>query len=354
MNTAFWHNKRVLLTGHTGFKGGWLALWLQQMGAEVSGFSLQPSTNPNLFALCRVAEGMANSFIGDIRDAHALNSALKMAKPEIVFHLAAQPLVRHSYLKPIETYAINVMGTVNLLEIARATPSVRAIVIITSDKCYENQEWVWPYRENEPLGGHDPYSSSKACVELVASAYRRSFLNAADIALATARAGNVIGGGDWSTDRLLPDFLRAFTQGETLEIRSPNAIRPWQHALEPLRGYLLLAEKLYKHGKTYAEPWNFGPSDADARSVRWVVERLSSVTPGAKWIYREKEQPHEAGYLKLDSSKARNRLGWTPHWSLDVALAKTVEWHKAWCREDEMRAVTFAQIAEYETAGAEA
>lgn len=344
---SFWNGKRVFITGHTGFKGGWLSLWLQALGAKVYGYALDAPTDPHLFGVARVAEGMAGNTIADIRDAGTFTAALQAARPEVVFHLAAQPLVRYSYTAPVETYAVNVMGTVNLLEAVRATPGVRAVVNVTTDKCYENREWLWGYREDEALGGHDPYSSSKACSELVTAAYRRSFLDAAGVALASARAGNVIGGGDWATDRLLPDFLRALDAGTKLQIRSPNAIRPWQHVLEPLSGYLILAERLFTQPKIFAEAWNFGPSDDDARTVRWIVEQLVSATPGAAWASNDTPQPHEAGYLKLDSSKARARLGWQPRWRLATALAKTLEWHNAWRNGKDMRAATLAQIDDY-------
>jgi CDP-glucose 4,6-dehydratase len=349
----FWNGKRVFVSGHTGFKGGWLSLWLQSLGAKVYGYALDAPTDPNLFGVARVAEGMAGNTIADIRDAGSFTAALQAARPEVVFHLAAQPLVRYSYTAPVETYAVNVMGTVNLLEAVRATPGVRAVVNVTTDKCYENREWLWGYREDEALGGHDPYSNSKACSELVTAAYRRSFLDAAGVALASARAGNVIGGGDWATDRLLPDFLRALDAGATLRIRSPNAIRPWQHVLEPLSGYLLLAERLFTERTAFAEAWNFGPADDDARTVRWIVERLVNATPGAGWTCDAAPQPHEASHLKLDSSKARARLDWRPRWQLSTALAKTLEWHAAWRDGKDMHAVTLAQIGEYANWAAE-
>lgn len=347
MNAQFWHGKRVFITGHTGFKGGWLSLWLQSLEAHVSGYALDAPTDPHLFGVARINEGMASHTLGDIRDAAALTHAMQAAQPEVVFHLAAQPLVRYSYAAPVETYAVNVMGTVNLLEAVRATPGVRAVVNVTTDKCYENREWIWGYREGEALGGHDPYSSSKACSELVTAAYRNSFLDAAGVALASARAGNVIGGGDWAADRLLPDFLRALDAGATLQIRSPNAIRPWQHVLEPLSGYLLLAERLFAEQAAFAEGWNFGPADEDARPVQWIVERLISTTPDANWTCDAALQPHEASHLKLDSSKARTRLDWQPRWRLATALDKTLEWHTAWRSGQDMRAVTLAQITEY-------
>lgn len=349
MNQAFWHGKRVFLTGHTGFKGGWLALWLQSLGAEVHGFALEPTAKPSLYTVARIGDGMASSVIADIRDGATLAASLQAAKPEIIFHLAAQALVRYSYIQPAETYAINVMGTVNLFEAVRATPGVRAVVNVTSDKCYENREWIWGYREQEPMGGHDPYSSSKGCAELVTAAYRRSFFNQAGIALASARAGNVIGGGDWAVDRLIPDFLRAADAGETLKIRSPDAIRPWQHVLEPLCGYLMLAECLYMESEKAAEPWNFGPADEDARPVRWIVERLAAQRGDVIWECDKTSQVHEASYLKLDSSKARARLGWNPRWQLETSLIKTLEWHEAWQCGKDMRALTLAQIADYQS-----
>ena len=349
VNPNFWRGKRVFLTGHTGFKGGWLSLWLQSMGAEVHGYALNPPTGPNLFSVAKVGKGMASSIIADIREAGKFSQAMQLAKPEIVFHLAAQPLVRYSYAQPAETYAVNVMGTVHLLEAVRATPGVKAVVNVTTDKCYENREWVWGYRENEAMGGFDPYSSSKGCAELVTSAYRRSFLEPAGIALASARAGNVIGGGDWAADRLIPDFLRAMDAGVTLKIRSPQSTRPWQHVLEPLSGYLMLAERLYADGATFAEAWNFGPVDEDARSVRWIVERMAEMRKGVNWLCDEAPQPHEANYLKLDSSKAHNQLHWQPRWRLQTALQKTMEWHEAWRKGKDMRSVTLAQIADYQS-----
>jgi CDP-glucose 4,6-dehydratase len=349
VNIGFWRGKRVFLTGHTGFKGGWLSLWLQSMGAEVHGYALHPPTDPNLFTVAEVGKGMAGSEIADIRDADKLRHAMQKACPEIVFHLAAQPLVRYSYAHPAETYAVNVMGTVHLLEAVRATPGIKAVVNVTTDKCYENREWVWGYRESEPMGGFDPYSSSKGCAELVTSAYRRSFLGSAGVALASARAGNVIGGGDWAADRLIPDFLRAMDAGETLKIRSPKSTRPWQHVLEPLSGYLMLAERLYADGASFAEAWNFGPNDEDARSVQWIIEHLAKMRKDANWQCDESPQPHEAHYLKLDNSKAHHQLNWQPRWRLQTALQKTLEWHEAWRMASDARAVTLAQISDYQS-----
>lgn len=347
MNAEFWQGRRVFLTGHTGFKGGWLTLWLQQLGAEVHGYALAPSTDPSLFDCANVASGMVSSTIADIRDVDALKAALTQAQPEVLFHLAAQPLVRYSYKLPVETYAVNVMGTVNLFEAIRATETVKAVVNVTTDKCYENREWVWPYRESEAMGGHDPYSSSKACSELVTAAYRHSFFESQGIALASARAGNVIGGGDWSEDRLIPDFLRAIDQQRSVVIRSPNAIRPWQHVLEPLSGYLKLAESLYRDAKGYASAWNFGPSDQDARTVGWVIDHMVRRMPGASWQQDSTPSVHEANILKLDSSKAKAELGWQPKWHLEQALDKVVEWHQAWQRGGDVRALCIAQIEEY-------
>jgi CDP-glucose 4,6-dehydratase len=350
MNRGFWLGKRVFLTGHTGFKGGWLALWLADMGAEVHGYALTPPTEPNFFTAANLQDRLASSTIADIRDAAALAQAMQAARPDIVLHLAAQPLVRYSYAAPVETYAVNVMGTVNLLEAVRQTPSVKAVVNITTDKCYENREWVWPYRENEAMGGFDPYSSSKACSELVTAAYRRSFLEPAGIHLASARAGNVIGGGDWAADRLVPDFLRALDGGQVLTIRSPLATRPWQHVLEPLSGYLMLAEKLFTEGQGFAEAWNFGPEEADARPVQWIVEYLCSQMPDAAWQCDASLQPHEANTLKLDSSKAKAQLGWRPRWNLQIALGMTLAWHQAWKQSLDMAAISVQQIKEYEAA----
>lgn len=346
-NPAFWRGKRVLLTGHTGFKGSWLSLWLQSMGAALRGVALAPPTEPALFDVARVTEGMEHR-IADIRDFAAVQAQMNEFRPEIVIHMAAQPLVRLSYHQPVETYATNVMGTVHVLEAARHAGSVKAIVNITTDKCYENREWVWGYREDEPMGGYDPYSNSKGCAELISSTYRKSFLRDASIALATARAGNVIGGGDWARDRLVPDILRALQDRQSVLIRSPHAIRPWQHVLEPLSGYLLLAERLYTHGQVDAEAWNFGPRDEDARSVQWIVEHLCETwDDGASWTLQPGNHPHEASFLKLDISKARQRLHWAPRWSLQTALTRITEWHRAWLAGQDMRAVCLNQISRY-------
>jgi CDP-glucose 4,6-dehydratase len=353
MNPTFWAGKRVLLTGHTGFKGSWMALWLQSMGAQVVGFALAPSTQPNLFEMASVAQGMT-SVLGDIRDLAALQAVLHKHRPEIVIHMAAQALVRASYQNPVETYATNVMGTVHLLEAVRQTPGIKAVVNITTDKCYENREWAWGYRENEPMGGYDPYSNSKGCAELVSAAYRSSFFNPQDharhgVALATVRAGNVIGGGDWAADRLLPDILAAFEQDRPATIRNPHAIRPWQHVLEPLRGYLTLAERLYEEGPDFAEGWNFGPNDEDAKEVGWIATQMAELWGGnASWTTDSGEHPHEAHYLKLDISKARGRLGWHPTLRLPDALRLIVDWAQRHRAGADMRAHTLAQIQQYQ------
>jgi CDP-glucose 4,6-dehydratase len=352
MNPDFWRGKRVLMTGHTGFKGSWLSLWLQSMGAQVVGYALAPPTNPSLFEVAEVGKGMT-SITGDIRDLEKLRAVFAEHKPEIVIHMAAQPLVRYSYIEPVETYSTNVMGTVNLLEAVRSTPSVKAVVNVTSDKCYENREWSWGYRENEAMGGFDPCSSSKGCAELVASAYRSSYFHPEKyqqhgVAIASARAGNVIGGGDWAGDRLIPDILRAITEGKPVNIRSPHAIRPWQYVLEPLSGYLQLAQKLYEEGTAYAEGWNFGPNDEDAKPVQWIVEKLTDAWgEGASWVVDDGEHPHEAHYLKLDCSKAKANLDWHPRWHLDKTLSKIVDWHRAHRDGKDMRSLSLSQIQQY-------
>lgn len=351
----FWRGKKVLLTGHTGFKGSWLTLWLNKLGAEVHGYALDPPTEPSLFNLAQVAELLHSHQVTDIRDSAALLSTLQRVQPEIVIHMAAQPLVRDSYQIPIDTYAINVMGTVNLLEAVRHCSSIRAVVNVTTDKCYENREWVWGYRENEAMGGFDPYSSSKGCSELVTAAYRQSFFNPQyyeqhGVALATARAGNVIGGGDWAADRLIPDIIRAILADQPVRIRNPHAIRPWQHVLEPLSGYLALAQKLYEDGVAYAEGWNFGPRDEDAKPVEWIAKRLCEQWGDkARYEIDSGEHPHEAHYLKLDCSKANIRLGWRARWDLDTALGAIVEWTRAFCTHGSVRELCLQQITRYET-----
>ena len=354
MTPEFWRHRRVFLTGHTGFKGGWLSLCLQNLGAELTGYALLPSTVPNLFNTVRVAESM-NSVIGDIRDYALLRESMRRAQPEVVIHMAAQPLVRYSYANPIETYSVNVMGTAHVLEAVREIGGVRSVVNITSDKCYENREWIWGYRESDPIGGHDPYSSSKGCAELVTSAYRDSYFHPSgydrhQLGLASARAGNVVGGGDWAADRLLPDVVRAFMTGCDVIIRSPEATRPWQHVLEPLWGYLQLAERLFVDGNAYAEAWNFGPDDGDVRPVKWVVEAAAKWWGGGARLQIDPPESvlHEAHQLKLDSSKARVRLDWCPRWRIDHAIERTIEWYKAAQQQQDMRRFTFDQIRAYD------
>lgn len=358
MNPLFWLRKKVFITGHTGFKGSWLSLWLQELGAKVTGYALPPHTQPSLFKVAQVEQGMT-SIIGDICNGELLTNVIRQAEPDIVIHLAAQPLVRQSYVDPVLTYSTNIMGTVQLLEAVRQTPSVRAVINVTTDKCYENKEWFWGYRENEPMGGFDPYSSSKGCSELVTAAYRNSFFNKVrhgknQVALATARAGNVIGGGDWANDRLIPDILRAIESGQSIKIRNPNATRPWQHVLDPLNGYLILAEKLYLEGLAFAEAFNFGPAEEDAKPVKWVVEYLiESLGERASWHLDGDTHPHEAHYLKLDCSKARVMLDWKPHWKLNHALQAIITWHKVYnsCQSSKtIRSLCLQQIKEYSQA----
>jgi len=350
----FWQGKKVFLTGHTGFKGSWLSLWLASMGASVTGFALAPPTNPSLFELANISS-VVDSVIGDIRDFPVLKSAILKAEPQIVFHLAAQPLVVESYKHPIETYQTNVMGTVHLFEALRSCESVRSIVNVTSDKCYENQEWVWGYRENEPLGGYDPYSSSKACSELVTSAYRASFFNPDEYekhskTIATARAGNVVGGGDWARHRLVPDCVRALLAVEIISVHNPVAIRPWQHVLEPLKGYLSLAENLFESGVQYSGVWNFGPDDCSAKPVEWIVKKLCEKWGGqAAYQVVADHGYHEAGYLKLDSSKAKSLLNWHPKWNLDQSLDKIVEWSMGYRDKKDLAKLCLQQIEEYAT-----
>jgi CDP-glucose 4,6-dehydratase len=346
VDAAFWTGKRVFLTGHTGFKGSWLALCLHKLGAEVTGYALAPPTSPSLYEMAGVAAGLRD-VRGDVRDLESLKRALAAAAPEVAIHMAAQSLVRPSYADPVGTYATNVMGTVNLLEAIRQAGSVRAAVVVTSDKCYENREWVWGYRENDPMGGFDPYSNSKGCAELVTAGYRNSFF-AAGTALASARAGNVIGGGDWAEDRLVPDAMRAFAAGKPVEIRNPAAIRPWQHVLEPLSGYLMLAQQLFSNGQERASGWNFGPSGQDVRPVAEIVDRLAGLWgSSARWQLAQGAHPHEAHHLKLDCSKARAQLGWIPRIDLDEGLAWTSDWYLAWHAGADMARTTGAQIDKY-------
>ena len=353
VDASFWKDKRVFLTGHTGFKGGWLSVWLASMGAKVTGYALAPNTNPSFFDVVGVASLLDQNYIADIRDLSSLKLAMEQANPDVVIHMAAQPLVRHSYEDPLETFSTNVMGTANVLEVARKIDGVKAIVVVTTDKCYENQEWLWGYRENEPLGGADPYSSSKACAELVTSAYRQSFFSGnvatSNAAVASARAGNVIGGGDWSVDRLVPDALAAFEVNKPLVLRNPLATRPWQHVLEPLSGYLVLAQALFEHGKkNFASAWNFGPGDEGNQTVEKVIDVLSSTWGNtAMWHQDPQAQPHEAHLLKLDCSKAHQQLGWVSKWKLEQSIEKIVQWHKAFKAGEDMKAISLEQIKQY-------
>lgn len=352
VNKDFWKNKRVLITGHTGFKGSWLCLLLSEMESNIFGYALDPPTTPSLFNEAKL-EGLVSSYICDIRNYHKLLEIVQQCRPEIVFHMAAQPIVRESYNNPVDTYSVNVIGTVNLLEAIRHTPGVKAIVNVTTDKCYENKEWHWGYRENDPLGGHDPYSSSKACSELVTSSFRNSYFNLCDyfkhgVGIASARAGNVIGGGDWAKDRLIPDFMSSMIKGEEVKIRSPYAVRPWQHVLDPLTGYMVLAERLYTNGPAYSEAWNFGPDDSESKSVEWIVNRFTDLWgKGFTYTIDQNPHPHEASYLKLDCSKAKAKLEWLPFWDIDTALQCTVEWYKAWINKNNMRKFTINQIIDY-------
>ena len=364
VNPVFWADKKVFLTGHTGFKGGWLTLWLASMGAKVTGYSLAATTNPSFFDVANVKSVVDASYIADIRNLDLMSGAFRKTQPDILIHMAAQPLVRYSYQNPVETYSTNVMGTVNVLECVRHSSSVRSVVVVTTDKCYENREWEWGYRENEPMGGQDPYSNSKGCAELLTATFRSSYfspqnsthfnknssLNPASNpkCLASARAGNVIGGGDWSEDRLVPDAIKAFELSKPLKIRNPMSTRPWQHVLEPLSGYLTLAEKLFDQGTQFASAWNFGPAEKDARSVEEVVNLLiSQWGENARWEKEGAEQPHEANFLKLDCSKAKRHLGWVPKWELETAVDKTVQWHRAFQHGHDMQKFSLDQIKHY-------
>jgi CDP-glucose 4,6-dehydratase len=352
VNNEFWKGKKVLITGHTGFKGSWLSLLLNWLRADVYGYALAPNTVPSLYELAEVNQ-LISSTIADIRDYNFLLNTLKRLEPEIIIHMAAQPLVRESYNNPRETYEINVMGTVNLFDAARQVDSIKAILNVTTDKCYENKEWLWGYRENEPMGGYDPYSNSKSCSELVTTSFRNAFFNSRNykehgVALASARAGNVIGGGDWAEDRLIPDFFRAIMNGKKLKIRSPFAIRPWQHVLEPLSGYLTLCERLYNEGSAFAEGWNFGPDDSDAKNVEWITKKICEQWGnGVFYEIDEKPQPHEANYLKLDCSKAKNKLDWYPRWNIETTIRKIVDWNKLHLAGSDMRMVCINQIEDY-------
>lgn len=349
VNTSFWKGKKVFVTGHTGFKGSWLSLWLQDMGAIVKGYALEPKTTPNLFTEAKVGQNM-DSEMGDITDLNQITSSMVSFNPEVLIHMAAQPLVRLSYQDPVLTYATNVMGTVNVLEAARKCDNLKAIVSVTTDKCYENKEWAWGYRENEPMGGHDPYSSSKGCAELVTAAYRKSFFNENNSAfLASARAGNVIGGGDWSDDRLIPDILKAFEKNEPVIVRNPMATRPWQHVLEPLSGYLVLAQHLYEEGGEFAEGWNFGPKDEDCKPVSWILDKIVvKWGKGAAWELDKNNNPHEAGYLKLDCSKAAIQLNWRPKWNLEDTLESIINWHQHYLSGKNIKEQCLLEIAKYQ------
>ena len=356
MEVDFWNGKRIFITGHTGFKGSWISIWLQRMHAEVTGYSLEPPTDPSLFKLARVDRGMID-IRGDVRDLNSLSHALNESRPEIVIHMAAQSIVRDSYKIPVDTYSTNVMGTVNLLEAVRSCNSIRAVVNVTTDKCYENREWLRGYVENDTLGGYDPYSNSKACSELVTAAYRNSYFNSINygvhgVAIASARAGNVIGGGDWSVDRLIPDCIKALLKGEKVLVRNPTAIRPWQHVLEPLYGYLLLAQRLYEDGPKYAEAWNFGPPDEDLKTVEWMVKSLySKWGKNTEYEIDLKDNPHESHILKLDCSKSRIKLGWRPRWNVEKAIDSIVDWTKSFSKKEDLREVCLNQIEEYLNSG---
>ncbi len=345
-------DKKILITGHTGFKGSWLCILLNRLGADVYGYALAPPTDPSLFVDAKI-EKLMTSFMGDIRDFQYLQQVLNEVKPEIIIHMAAQPLVRESYKNPIETYSTNVMGTVNLLEAIRQTEGIKVLVNVTSDKCYENKEWHWGYRENEPMGGYDPYSNSKGCSELVTESYRNSFFNPKNyshhgVAIATARAGNVVGGGDWADDRLIPDFIRSISKGEKLKIRNPHAIRPWQHVLDPLSGYLTLASHLFLYGVKYSGAWNFGPNDRDDKNVEWIANKICSLW-GENVAYEidSTPQPHEATYLKLDCSKAKVELGWSSRWDLETSLTKIVDWAKSYNKNEDVRQLCVNQIIDF-------
>jgi CDP-glucose 4,6-dehydratase len=346
IDQEFWHGKRVFLTGHTGFKGGWLSIWLNQLGCTVRGYALNPPSLPSLFHTAKVGS-IVDSHIGDIRNQKSLHKSMVSFNPDILIHMAAQPLVRYSYNEPVETYEVNVIGTAKVLEVARDCKNLKAIINVTTDKCYENVEYDCSYKETDPMGGYDPYSSSKGCAELVTSAYRRSFLNELKIGIASVRAGNVIGGGDWAADRLIPDILKSFEKNQVVVVRNPDATRPWQHVLEPLSGYLVLAQKLYQNPKEYSEAWNFGPTENNVKPVKYIVNKMTSLWPGSSWKKDYDIHPHEAGFLRLDISKARSRLGWCPLWSLSDALEKIVNWHQASLNEEDMQTVCLEEIEEY-------
>ena len=345
-NQGFWKGKRVFLTGHTGFKGSWLSLYLTSLGASVKGYALNPPTSPSLFNVAKV-NNLIDSQIGDIRDQDLLYKSMTTFSPDILIHMAAQPLVRYSYNSPIETYEVNVIGTAKVLEVARSCVNLKSIVNVTTDKCYENDGRSQGYKENDSMGGYDPYSSSKGCAELVTSAYRRSFLQNQGIGLASVRAGNVIGGGDWAEDRLIPDILRSFEKNKSVVIRNPKATRPWQHVLEPLSGYLILAQKMYNNKNKYAEGWNFGPNEKDVKSVDWILDKMISKWPDASWKLDKDSSPYESGFLQLDIAKTKSKLGWRPVWELSYTLEKIISWHKAWLDKEDMQVICLEQIEEY-------
>ena len=343
IDQKFWLGKRVFLTGHTGFKGSWMALWLAHLGSSVKGYALEPPTSPSLFKEAKV-DNLIDSQIGDIRNQELLYESMVNFNPDILIHMAAQPLVRYSYTEPVETYEVNVIGTAIVLEVARSCSNLNAIINITSDKCYENEEIDKSYKEDDPMGGHDPYSSSKGCAELVTSAYRRSFLKTQNIGLASVRAGNVIGGGDWASDRLIPDILRSFELNKSVIARNPEATRPWQYGLEPLSGYLLLAQRVYDDYEKYSEGWNFGPHEKDIRSVRWILDKMISNWPNASWSLDDNANPHEARFLKLNISKAREKLNWKPIWELDKSLERIINWHRAWKNNEDIQQLCLTEI----------
>ncbi|MDC3391610.1 CDP-glucose 4,6-dehydratase [Candidatus Thioglobus sp.] len=346
INVEFWSGKRVFLTGHTGFKGSWLSMWLSQLGCTVLGYALTPNSSPSLFDVAKL-NMLIDSKIGDIRDQGLLHESMVTFNPDILIHMAAQPLVRYSYNNPIETYEVNVIGTAKVLEVARSCKNLKAIINITTDKCYENVGFDKSYKETDPMGGYDPYSSSKGCAELVASAYRSSFFDDLGIGIASVRAGNVIGGGDWADDRLIPDILRSFQMTKPVLIRNPKATRPWQHVLEPLSGYLVLAQRLYYNNKKYSDGWNFGPKEQDVKPVSWILDKMLADFPGSSWGLDKDSNPHEAGFLKLDISKAEYKLGWRPLWKLSDTLNKIILWHNAWKNDEDMQAICLAEIEEY-------
>jgi CDP-glucose 4,6-dehydratase len=343
IDTKFWLGKRVFLTGHTGFKGSWLALWLTHLGSSVKGYALEPPTSPSLFNEARV-DNLIDSHIGDIRNQEMLHESMVNFNPDILIHMAAQPLVRYSYSEPIETYEVNVIGTAIVLESARSCSNLKAIINVTSDKCYENEELDKSYKEDDPMGGYDPYSSSKGCAELVTSAYRRSFLKTQNKGLASVRAGNVIGGGDWANDRLIPDILRSFDTNEPIMVRNPNATRPWQHVLEPLSGYLTLASKLYENFEYFAEGWNFGPEENDVQSVKWILDKMTAKWPNSSWRDDNNINPYEAGFLKLDISKSKEKLDWNPTWELEHTIDRIIHWHRAWKNNEDIQQLCFTEI----------